>query len=187
MVTQTTTLTLPHAPDLAQAEFEFERSRNEAVRSANRQFIRERFPDHWTVVYEGGQLAAFEDPQEFLAFLRGLTPFASEAASARPPWPPSADYATPKQTSDLTESELDERKRNRTFWNAHGKQLAAAYPHNWIVVYGGGKVGLPADQRELWVFRDGCDPTTWMVSLRSSPRKPIQRWKAQIADRTSPQ
>ena len=185
MVTQTTTLMLPHAPDLSFAEFEFERSKNEAVRSANRELIHEQFPDHWTVVYEGGRLAAFDDPQEFLAFLRGLSPFASDSASARPPWPIFARDATRRRTSDLTDSALAEKQSNLAFWNAHIKQLVADYPHDWIVVYGGGKLATLADQRELWVFQHSCDLVTWEVSLRSSPRKPLKRWRAQVPDRSS--
>lgn len=173
MVTQMTTLTLPHTPDLLRAEFEFERSTNEAVRSANHEFINEQFPEHWTVVYEGGQFAAFDDPQQFLAFLRSLSPFVCDSASAMPPW---NAYATESRVSDLTDAELAELGDNHAFWKEHVDQLVADYPHDWIVVYGGGKVATVTDQRELWVLQHSFDPITWKVSVRSSPRKPRSRW-----------
>lgn len=181
MTRPATTIELPRAPDLSRAKFEFERSRNEAARSANRDLILERFPRHWTVVYEGGRLAAFDDPQEFLAFLRRLDPFAADSASARPPWSLTDDSARHRR-SKLTEQSRNELERNRAFWTAHRKQLVADHPHEWIVVYGGGEVATPADQRELWVFQHDCDPASWKVSLRSSPRKPLSRWKPRQPD-----
>ncbi len=185
MTTTATTIALPRAPDLSRAEFEFEHSRNEAVRSANRELIRERFPRHWTVVYEGGHLAAFDDPQEFLAFLRRLGPFAGDSASARPPWSLADDSSRSRKASELSEQSRREWERNRAFWNAHHKQLVSDHPHEWIVVYGGGNVATAADQRELWVLQHGCDQATWDVSLRSSPRKPLYRWMPRQPDRST--
>lgn len=185
MATPSTTIALPQPPDLSLAEFEFERSKNEAVRSANRELIRERCPHHWTVVYEGGRLAAFDDPQDFLLFLRRLGPFAGDSASARPPWSVSDVSVRPRRANELTEQSKREQKRNRDFWNAHQKQLVSDHPHEWIVVYGEGKVMTAADQRELWVLQHGCDQATWDVSVRSSPRKPLRRWMSQHIGRSA--
>ena len=175
-MTTAATVALPTTPDLTRAEFEFECARNEEYRSANREFIRERFAGLWTVVYEGGQLAAFDDPQEFLAFLSRLGPFAADSASASPPWPRHGEPKGREWFRALPEPAKQERKRNFDFWKAHERELIVKYPHEWIVVYGGGNVATAADQRELWVLQHGCDPATWEISMRSSPRKPLNRW-----------
>ena len=184
-MTTAATVELPTTPDLTRAEFEFERARNEEYRSANREFIRERFAGLWTVVHEGGQLAAFDDPQEFLAFLSRLGPFAADSASARPPWRRHGEPKGREWFNALPEPAKQERKRNFDFWRAHERELIVKHPHRWIIVYGGGEVMTAANQRELWVLQNGCDPLTWALSVQSSPRKPRPAWIAKQPPRSA--
>ena len=151
-----------------------ERERNHQFFEAHREELFAEHAEDWLLIHSGGQVAASDNLFQ-LADLRETLDTVQRAGAriaARPQQPTDAESSSrttfdsaPAVTvsrssgplDERTRACLDERRRNREFFEAHREELLTKYPGMWLLIHSGGQVVASDDLFQLNDLRETLD------------------------------